>query len=754
MRRNRKYGFTMAEVLIVVAIIAVLGGVAFVNVARYMRSMKKIEFDGYAKEIFIAAQNHLTMSASEGYLDRKETGNKDDDEKGVYYFVVDQGSGLNDDDSLIGLMLPFGSVDGTILYGGSYIVRYHPDSAQVLDVFYWSETDSRYKHTYVDTDYDRFKTIKDERSQMMNYPPENGGAVIGYYGGAEAQNLPKGEELKPISISVINHDELKVVYSDDNDSDSALVLFIEGLTSGVQKRITIRGKTPDTGDYIDSENNTVYLDVISKSKFHFKDLFGSDGFIPGENIRVWAKVYYEDKIGSPKESTKYTTNSLYANLVKDETGDEYNTAQIAYFRHLENLSPDISSVDYHKTGEGSQKTINIKKAIQINDLDWEGAFDNTANSVSIYLADNSKNSGTGNYWPITFNNTSFEYDGQNRSISNVKINTTGTAGLIGEQDSQDGIIHNLKLIDFDVTSTENSAGALVGTYGGGIENIIVITEIDNPKDRSITGVSYAGGLVGNLTQGSIEGCAASVYVEAKGSGSSAGGLIGSVGGSCTIEGCYSGGHTSNGIYSSSSYDVTSEGGTAGGLVGKSGGSIEACYSTCSVSANTAGGFIGTSSGSITNSYCTGLVSGTKEGAFAGTVSGEGQTVCQYYNIINSSVSNGKIEYMPPVSGTAPYGDITPFDKDTEIFQTFCKNADATARPYDKPLIKYYNGKYPLKSLSGLGYTTTNKFVDIHYGDWPMPMTFFTNTPISTPTPTPNADPTQTPDPTPTGTTNP
>ena len=169
MRRNRKYGFTMAEVLIVVAIIAVLGGVAFVNVARYMRSMKKIEFDGYAKEIFIAAQNHLTMSASEGYLDRKNRGTEEpktgegseDSEEGVYYFVVDQGSGLNDGDSLIGLMLPFGSVDGTILYGGSYIVRYHPDSAQVLDVFYWSETDSRYNHTYVATDYYNFKTINE-----------------------------------------------------------------------------------------------------------------------------------------------------------------------------------------------------------------------------------------------------------------------------------------------------------------------------------------------------------------------------------------------------------------------------------------------------------------------------------------------------------------------------------------------------------------------------------------------------------------
>ena len=60
-RRNDK-GFTMAEMLMAVAIILILAGVAFIGVARYLRSMALLERDGIAKEIFIAAQNHLTAA--------------------------------------------------------------------------------------------------------------------------------------------------------------------------------------------------------------------------------------------------------------------------------------------------------------------------------------------------------------------------------------------------------------------------------------------------------------------------------------------------------------------------------------------------------------------------------------------------------------------------------------------------------------------------------------------------------------------
>ena len=66
-RTKLQRGFTLAETLIVVAIITILSGVSFIAVQNHMRSLAQLERDGIAKEIFVAAQNHLTMSKSENY---------------------------------------------------------------------------------------------------------------------------------------------------------------------------------------------------------------------------------------------------------------------------------------------------------------------------------------------------------------------------------------------------------------------------------------------------------------------------------------------------------------------------------------------------------------------------------------------------------------------------------------------------------------------------------------------------------------
>lgn len=68
-RLNRK-GFTLAEVLVTVAIILILAGVTFVSVAQYQKNLRLMEMDGTAKEIFIAAQNHLSVAQASGDLDR------------------------------------------------------------------------------------------------------------------------------------------------------------------------------------------------------------------------------------------------------------------------------------------------------------------------------------------------------------------------------------------------------------------------------------------------------------------------------------------------------------------------------------------------------------------------------------------------------------------------------------------------------------------------------------------------------------
>ena len=74
----------MAEMLIVVAIIGVLSGVAFVAVQSHQKSLQLAEMDSIAKEIFVAAQNHLLMAENEKYLGNTEFGETFDATNGIF----------------------------------------------------------------------------------------------------------------------------------------------------------------------------------------------------------------------------------------------------------------------------------------------------------------------------------------------------------------------------------------------------------------------------------------------------------------------------------------------------------------------------------------------------------------------------------------------------------------------------------------------------------------------------------------------
>ena len=118
---NRK-GFTMAELLIVIAIIVVLAGVGFIALLSHMRNMEKLELDGQAKEIFVAAQNHLALADSQGYLGRTGFGTEEnpDAKDDVYYYVIGTDhSVLDRKTDILGLMLPFAAVDESTRSGGS-----------------------------------------------------------------------------------------------------------------------------------------------------------------------------------------------------------------------------------------------------------------------------------------------------------------------------------------------------------------------------------------------------------------------------------------------------------------------------------------------------------------------------------------------------------------------------------------------------------------------------------------------------------
>ena len=193
-KTNKSKGFTLSETLAVVAIIVILFGIFAVGIIAYRRPLTQLKLDATAKEIFVSAQNHLSMADGVGYLGRTDAGTEELDESGngtgIYYYVVD---GKNSDQTnldnpdktnILNLMLPFGGISEDVRTSNSYILRYNKEAAVVMDVFY-SETSGWFKHGFSKNEVDSL--IQDYRGEEHKqdrryYGDDN--SVIGYYGGA------------------------------------------------------------------------------------------------------------------------------------------------------------------------------------------------------------------------------------------------------------------------------------------------------------------------------------------------------------------------------------------------------------------------------------------------------------------------------------------------------------------------------------------------------------------------------------------
>lgn len=761
-KRNNK-GFTLVEIMMAVAIIAILATVSFVGVVGYLRSMAQLERDAIAKEIFISAQNHLTMAEGQGYLGKSEKtqkalyGTEETPGSGIYYYVVNNGAAADDSgafsNGVLGLMLPFGAIEETARMGSGYIIRYQAHPAAVLDVFYSPSSGHRYMHTpFVKPDASTMVANlrgEDKKSARRNYG-EGGGAqasVIGWYGGGAG--LEHGEELKTPEIKVINAERLTVEVTDPNPSDTPLQLIITGVTSGAQKAINVKDSTELRAERDVGGKYIITLDDITKAGKRFRFL-GSDNdvsFLMGENITIQAVSYRNDVLTNVAYSSKQTTNSLFADLKMESTTStdadgnvttsiDSSKAIITNIRHLENLSEDISSVDI--------PVLKVNAAEQSSDLSWETfktkIKGTSVTDFSIYFDDNDNMETVGYYKPV---NVSYPlaYDGMGHRISDVQVNHTGNKGVFGTY-GIDGAasgsvysIQNLAIIDFKADSDllkTGDAGALAGSaINTNVTNVIAYSRkpATVAADNVITANGSAGGLIGSMTGGTITASAAALNVKTE--AGAAGGLVGTVSGDASIIGCYAAGHTKDAAYYDSTVSTDPETGSttatkteiyniqgttiAGGLVGSAGGAnISYSYSTCSTSCGSGGitgGLIGSGSGSITNCYATGLVKGASAGAFAGAYTPVAEKTCTgnyYYEIINEREVSGEngitgFGYLSAVSGEASTRGITALDETVETYNSFCSGT-ADAYPYDTTLIDYYQKKYNLKTVLDLGYS--------------------------------------------------
>lgn len=448
---NNKSGFTLAETLVALAISIILLAITMVGILHYYKNMKLTEMDNTAKEIFIAAQNHLTAADASGELKRYREKALDDTDTSVkkealgtlikekpkdvpdginwpadnkeYYYIeynIPSGTTGNLEGSILQYMLPFGAIDETVRADGRYIIEYNVETATVYGVFY-AEEDVDFSYLDIltlDKNGGRADTA-DGRHTRRDYDA----GIIGYYGGAMADILPSAP-TDELTLEIFNEDTLRIVlrdfnyFKEANDGTVAkthITFSVEGKESqnieefalelkddavnpqkkdeNKQKWWTVEKKRTADKKPVDYLEYTIILDDITRPGGHFANICPT--LLPGEDIVVKAVSTSNSVLATVREAEDMT-NSLFEAVIPDEK-EKKATASIGYLRHFENLDSSVSNLpnDINKkvniNGKTYQPKYLVTKAVQTKDMGYNDFFGkDKENRKSVYAHKNSK----------------------------------------------------------------------------------------------------------------------------------------------------------------------------------------------------------------------------------------------------------------------------------------------------------------------------------------------------------------------------
>lgn len=636
-KRLDKKGFTLAEVLVTVAIILILAGVTFVSVVQYQKNLRLMEMDGTAKEIFIAAQNHLSVAQASGDLDRlAEQANKSaigtklspapsyaGKDDGEYYYVIhDVNSGIESctpvgSDAILQMMLPFGALDETVAISGNYAIVYELKSASVVAVLYSGAGNASFGNAAVinfsDDDVSKINEIYKDKSVRKSYQKGGVTAIVGCYTGTAGSAAIPTETLEAPKLEVKNENKLHVLVRGNYSAKDVITLTIHGVQSNttaiMQLNCTDNGSNEFdiTLDDITSDS-TRFTNILSSGRFTRSNETPGIAFIPGENIEISATARATDALATPKTSAVYTTSSLFADV------NDGRTVYIQNLRHLENLSVDMSDFAGNLTDKSGTTNGDII-AIQKNDITML-SWNDVEFAHYLYGAGTLKDT----YVAVNVNYP-LSYDGGRHEIYGLSIapylnssdQATHNAGIFGNVTATLSV-KNLILRNDKIPvhasggkALSTAAGMLLGKTSANltVDGVLAYyheTEYNEANDSAVEvqASQVAGGLIGLVAGGRLEvkNSAAAVYVKG---GSVTGGLIGSADGAAdgsTIVQSYVGGHTRNGAYDTEvegsapknqgagRYNVQASG-YAGGFIGVTTNkvSMNAVYSTASAYAS-------------------------------------------------------------------------------------------------------------------------------------------------------------------------
>ena len=740
-RQRRNMGYTLVEVMMVVAIVAIIAVLGILALRGMIVAMEMARLDSGAKQIYLVGQNRLVSMRESGLLTSLNAGGALGSTT-----LTERGGGVtyntacSDDASAAALdeILPTGAIDYRLAEGGHYLMVFLEGSKGLVREVYYAE---KALPAWDAATLERWRSDPSARRADR----------IGFYDGGEV-DMGVVKQLDPPILDVENGEQLELqVTLPDSVSDPSQVevgIEIEDLSDSSNKEEWALRFPYGFDDTRVIGGKRVYIKVLDKL-FEAGKSFAEvcPSITPGADIRITATLRPVSSSGGsvsylPSLPTFQETNSLFAGLGIDtrKLNSKIYTSlqfQISTGRHLQNLNmlqpvagadklaQIVANMDLMDDGSSNKSIANYFSAVQTENIDWGANYPGQS-----FLPINRTGSVT--YYGLAY------YEGNNYVIRGLSIKQGSTTGIMRwglfaylstEQVKRSGAtstelwnvrgeVRGVRLSDLTV---EAQSGFQIGGLAGWLANInvtdchIYVEDAAHKDDYRVvcTGVSpprqqAIGGLVGAVSTAYITDSSVSLSAVIGNAQIGTGGLVGYVQDyNSIIERCYV------------NIDlVKNTGGTVAGL-GMLAGNITNYVTNCYA--------IGALSGN--GDYVGGLIGGP--GGGSGGSSGEKRYIVNAYAAVSykdivsnhptqavthsetDAVQNIYFALPPDAAGPTPVPGRALQCELSELNLYFtglpgCKIGVA-AVPYDAALPDLY--PYPgLAGVSGGGM--------IHYGDWP------------------------------------
>lgn len=505
-----KKGFTLVEMLIVLALLAILMSVAVPGIASYARRIELMELDDSARAIFMAVQNKMTVMKQSGVeidfgktfeeagiplpdifeqpLDATPVDGTYIESKPMFALSTDanvRGAGTNN-------LVTLSAVEGQ-LYNHNYVIEYDPATGRVFGVFY-SEKDILDESYYLTN----FQKNEDRTFEKRLQAHE----LVGYYGGeGELMKVPTGGEVeKPRDVKDSTLEKLVFMLDPpknaDGNYDTGKYYFEVKITgkdaNGNPHTITIvpyDKDNPANNYYVENgQRGTVILDSIAPGcgddhgQWDLPSNNNMSGYVLERDFKGWVyikdgyrRIFHDEEgkvlPGVTEEYSPYVHGLSQWNLGKDYiVGEHPNSWQYSQYYRIDPGSDIEVTITRYKTDGYLESEPAVEKVNSYFDsLEGKCAIikagrhlQNLANQVSIDVVDSARletdidfSNNTNDYdsWnsPYTYRgNAEYPYLYNFKPINLKYAGNRGNFAFSGR--GSDGVQHVIKYIRIDTVN--------------------------------------------------------------------------------------------------------------------------------------------------------------------------------------------------------------------------------------------------------------------------------------------------------------